>query len=230
MERRKILLSLKLLVLEVKFIWELLIFWTNQKKFKTIPITKNQNPIMFLPGFCAGDFYTYPVRKLLKKRGLICYGWEVGLNRGFNQDTLEKLQDKLDFLYQKHQAPLILIGWSMGGIFARELGWHNPTKVKKIITLGSPFSFPLRFLPINILYKRLTGHKLQEIEPLIAKHTYPEFPISLLIINSEQDGIVPWKYCLNPKNKKIKAITVRGTHLGLPYNKQVIEEILTSLI
>ncbi len=221
-------LPLSLFLLEIKFVWELLVFWMNRKNLKKIPVKKNKHPVLVLPGFATSDLFTSPLRKLLKQKGFCCYGWELGINRGYHQKTLEVLKKRIDKLYQEHGLPVILIGWSMGGIYARELSLNRADKIKKIITLGSPYRIPTR-VRFKTLYVLLAGQKIEEVNRLLDKHKKVNFPTPILAINAKSDGIVPWYYCINSKGGKIKNFAVKSTHLGLPCNGLVVKKILETL-
>ncbi len=217
------------LLSEVKFFWELLVFWKNKKKLKKIPVRKIKNPVLVIPGLATNDLFTLPLRNLLKQKGLNCQGWGFGVNTGYHQKSLDKLEEKIENLYQKHQSRIILIGWSLGGVYSREIGLRKPDKIEKIITLGSPFRFPSKIF-VDIVYKRLSGHSIMELNPLIAKHEQAEFQIPLIAISTENDGIVPLNCCSNTKNKRIKSVNnIRSTHLGLPNNALIIKKVLESL-
>lgn len=220
--------SLKLFLSEIKFLWELALFFKKRKDLEKVQVNRLPNPIMVLPGFFTSDLSTSFLRKLLRRKGLACYGWGLGRNRGYHPGTLEKLREKMERLCRKHGTPVILIGWSLGGIYARELGRHYPDQIKKIITLGSPFYVPRR-TPVDRLYRRSAGHKLQSLNSLMKKHRQADFPMPILAISARQDGIVPWHTCRISKNRRFKHWVAPSTHLGLPHNHSVTREILEEL-
>src|SRR6056297_201242 len=228
MKKNKDSYSLKLFLSEAKFLWELVVFWKKRKNLEKIRTPKLPYPIMILPGFFTSDLSTSFLRKLLRQKGLACYGWELGRNRGYHRHTLEKLRKRIEELYREHGVPVILIGWSLGGIYARELGRHYPDKIKKIITLGSPFYVPHR-TPVDRLYRRSAGHDLQALNSLMKKHRKTDFPVPILAISARRDGIVPWHTCTLFKNNRFKCFVAPSTHLGLPHNHSVTKKILEEL-
>ena len=228
MTKQKIRYSLKFFLSEIKSPWELAVFWSKNKELIDMEVEETTNPIMVLPGFLFNDLYTKPLRKLLGKKGLSCYGWEMGINKGFSWSKVDKLKTRVRELHQEHGEPVILIGWSLGGVYARELSRHAPEDVKFPITLASPFHIPSR-TPINLIYRLIAGHKLQDLNFLMAQHRETEFPVPVFALNAKKDGIIPWPCCLAPGNRTVKSLVFEATHLGLPHNKKVAKKILENL-
>lgn len=218
----------KKMLSEIKFPLELITFWRKKGELKKIAIKRKTRPIMVLPGLCTWDLFTLPLRRLLKQKGFPCYGWEMGINKGYNREKLKKLRKRIKNISKKHNSPLILIGWSMGGIYARELGWKDPDRIEKIITLGSPFKFP-KEMKITKLYKIMSGHEAEELELKMKKHQKENFPVPILAISTEKDGFVPWRHCLKQEGGDIEFFNVEGAHLGLPHNYSAIKKILETL-
>ena len=98
----------------------------------------DNHPVMVLPGFTTGDCSTYILRTILKKFNYTPYGWGIGINKGYTKDRDKKLIKNLIDIYKQHQTKVSLIGWSLGGCFARELARRYPDIIRSVITLGSP--------------------------------------------------------------------------------------------
>ncbi len=99
----------------------------------------DNHPVLILPGFLAGDSSTAPLRSILQSQGYWVHGWRLGRNLGPTPDVVDGLVDRLQELHDRHQRPVSLIGWSLGGIYARRLARKWPELVRQVITLGSPF-------------------------------------------------------------------------------------------
>ena len=98
----------------------------------------NGQKIIIIPGFLASDRTTARLRRSLNAAGFDAYGWGLGRNKGVTADMFERLSAQLD--RTEGDAPVTFIGWSLGGLIAREFAKHYPRRVAKVITLGSPFS------------------------------------------------------------------------------------------
>ena len=96
------------------------------------------HPVLVLPGFMASDVSTKPLRKFINRLGYTAYGWDLGRNVA-KLKFLTDLGKRVDEIYEEHGEPITLIGWSLGGVFARQLAKANPYQIRQIITLGSPF-------------------------------------------------------------------------------------------
>lgn len=97
------------------------------------------HPVLVLPGLLAGDGSTWILRRILRRLGYAAYGWGLGRNIGPTAKAVSGMRDLLDKLHSRYHTPVSLIGWSLGGIFARGLARDHPSAVRQVITLGSPF-------------------------------------------------------------------------------------------
>ena len=118
-------------------------------------------PALVLPGFLANDRTTMDIRRALARAGWRVHPWNLGTNRGAKADTLELLGRRLDEIYDGR--PVLLIGWSLGGMFARELAHKHPDKVRAVVTLCSPFSGDYKTnTNIREFYERIAGHDVDK--------------------------------------------------------------------
>jgi pimeloyl-ACP methyl ester carboxylesterase len=176
--------------------------------------------VMVLPGFLAGDAYNAAIRKFLAKLNYRVYGWGLGQNLGPRDGVLEGLEGRLHDLYRRHDGPISLVGHSLGGIFARELGRAHPDKVRQVISLGSPFgegrmtaSIPARlFAALN------PPEELPIDENVLADAP----PVPTTAIYSKGDGIVNWKTAYQQGgHEETQSIRVRGSHCGMTFNPSI---------
>lgn len=202
-------------------------FWLLQASYfhlKSKTPDSSTRVILLIPGFGAGDITTHQLRRFLKDKGHHTYGWDGGINTGPKADTFQHLKNKLHSLSNHHdETKVTLIGHSLGGIYARELGRAFPHLVEQIITLGSPFGAGQHPLSTNSLVRKafelsngkdnafMHDHKLarQSLTP-------PSIPSTS--IYSRSDGVVHWKTCINPKTTLSENIEIRGSHCGLIFN------------
>ena len=143
-------------------------------------------PLMVLPGFLATDRTTLGLQRALAAAGYRVSGWGLGLNTGVRADTLDRIVERLERFAAGRQA--IIVGWSLGGIYAREVAKARPDLVAKVITLGSPFSGDRRGNNVWRLYELVAGHPVDA--PPIRAVTHEKPPVPTLAIWSRRDGIV----------------------------------------
>lgn len=151
--------------------------------------------VMVLPGFLASDITTSRLRKTLNGAGFRSHGWGLGRNTGIKADLFERLDHRLDTLAL--DQPLTLIGWSLGGLVAREYAKYAPDRVRKVITLGTPFSGDMRANNAWRLYEWVAGHKVDM--PPIAATPHEKPPVETVALWSRRDGVVaPHSACGEP--------------------------------
>ena len=151
--------------------------------------------VIVLPGFLASDVATTRLRSSLTHAGFRAHGWGLGRNFGVKADVFERLDRHLDTL-DLHQ-PVTLIGWSLGGLIAREYAKYAADRVCKVITLGTPFSGDMRANNAWRLYEWVAGHKVDT--PPIAATPHEKPPVETVALWSRRDGVVaPHSACGEP--------------------------------
>ncbi len=176
-------------------------------------------PVLVLPPFGASDWSTAPMRAVLRQRGYATYGWKLGGNIGPHPRIVAGMERRLGEVHRRHQAAVTLIGWSLGGVYARELARIHPTTVRQVITLGSPYHFrPGDRSNASALYDAIAP-KLDEFLPQFEpEDSRPPFPVPATSIYTRTDGMVNWQACIDTVGPTSENIEVRGSHSGLGFN------------
>ncbi len=189
------------------------------------------HPVLVLPGFMATDVSTAPLRSFIKKLGYSPYGWGAGRNYA-NEEYLEHLIDKVEDIYLTNRAKVSIIGWSLGGVFAREIAKRKPNLIRQIITLGSPFNGITKPNNAMWLYELITdGRGTEDVDTELLKDLPKPAAVPTTAIYSKEDGVVPWETCLEDVEDELhQNIQVRGSHLGLGVNPAVLEVIKDRLM
>ena len=186
-------------------------------------------PALVLPGFLAGDRTTMDIRRALARAGWRVHPWNLGINRGAKADTLEQLGRRLDEIYDGR--PVLLVGWSLGGMFARELAHLHPGKVRAVVTLCSPFSGDYK-TNTNIceLYERIAGHDVNQ-PPFPRAQGKP--PVPTLAFWSRRDGIVAPSAARGQSHETDRAVEIDTYHVGAvlwrPALTRIVAEITSFL-
>ncbi|MEM6631312.1 MAG: alpha/beta hydrolase [Bacteroidota bacterium] len=189
----------------------------------------DQHPVLVLPGFMASDTSTAPLRKFLTQSGYEAYGWELGRNTA-KIEFLEPLLEKLDSIYETHGEKISLIGWSLGGVFARQLAKAKPGLIRQVITLGSPFKGVKEANNVAWIHDLIAKRKKMDIDPALFTEMPLPAPVPTTAIYTKEDGIVPWQLCLEQEDDIHQNIQVRGSHFGLGVNPTVLEIIADRLL
>jgi len=166
-------------------------------------------PALVIPGFIAGDRTTMELRRALADADFRVHPWRQGWNLGATPDLIDRLRHSLDLVGD--QRPVLLVGWSLGGVFARELARAVPERVRAVATLGSPFSGDPRLNNVWRLYERIAGHPVDE--PPIPR-VFDKPPVPTLAIWSRRDGIVAAEAARGKDGERDKAVEVSSSHMG----------------
>jgi pimeloyl-ACP methyl ester carboxylesterase len=176
------------------------------------------HPVLVLPGLLADDISTRTLRAVLRKLGYDAQGWGLGRNIGPTAACVNGTRDLLAHLSDKHQRPVSLIGWSLGGIFARDLARQSPESVRQVITLGSPFRLARNSQSRATKVFDRFSHLHVEHRTLPLESESIPLTVPATSIYSHYDGIVHWQTCLNTPGERCENIAVMASHLGLGHH------------
>ena len=138
-----------------------------------IPAAQTPKTVMLLPGFGAHPIRMRWMARKLEKAGHITKKWGLGYNFGATQARFQMVERRLVDIYRRTGTPIYLVGWSLGGVMARELAKAHPDKVAKVVTMGSPFSGSPRANNGWRAYQAIAGHRVDEPEIDAVVHEKP---------------------------------------------------------
>ncbi len=182
---------------------------------------------MLLPGFGAHPSRMRYMARQLEAAGHKVKRWGQGFNLGAAPDTLDRIEARLLHLHARYGRPVHLVGWSLGGVFAREVAKRHPDKVAKVITLGSPFSGHPRSNNGWRAYHLVAGHRVEEPPVECAVNLKP--PVETVAFWSARDGIVHPRSARGRPGERDRAIALRCTHMGFVRAREPIEAVLKEL-
>ena len=205
-------------------------FYIPYRKFLASKNYGDQHPVLVLPGFMASDTSTEPLRKFLTQSGYEAYGWDLGRNTA-KVEYLDLLLDKLEAIHDIHRERITLIGWSLGGVFARQLAKAKPNLIRQVITLGSPFKGIGEPNNAAWIYNFISnGKRASDIDPILFEDIPKPAPVPTTAVYTKEDGIVPWQLCMEEEDEIHQNVQVRGSHIGLGLNPSVLEIIADRLL
>jgi pimeloyl-ACP methyl ester carboxylesterase len=175
--------------------------------------------IMVLPGLGADVRSTIAIRRFTSMLGYDVHGWGRGRNIRAAKTDLPAIARQIEDLHVRSKLPVSLIGWSRGGMLAREVARELPHAVRLVITLGSPFNAP-HASNVAAFWQAITGEKgtTTTIDPSRFAHYGRPIPVPATAIYTRSDGVVAWQACLEEESAKTENIEVRTTHLGLGFH------------
>jgi hypothetical protein len=185
------------------------------------------HPVLILPGFVASDVSTVPLRTFLRGRGYQAHGWNLGRNLGLRPGLKEGLLARLRELRGQHGRKVSLIGWSLGGVYARELAKLAVDDVRLVITLGSPFKGNTKATHATNLYDTLSDRTVEDAQVTANLHHPP--PVPTTAIFSRTDGVVAWQCCVEDAGPHTESIEVRSSHCGMGHHPAALYAIADRL-
>jgi pimeloyl-ACP methyl ester carboxylesterase len=183
--------------------------------------------VLVLPGFMASDNSTRTLRWYLRDLGYRAHAWRLGVNVGPTDRILDGMQRRIHSLAADARTegrPISIIGWSLGGVYARIMAREHPDAVRQVITLGSPFGLEDREASnASALYNILSTFHSPRVDSL----TSPEagrstMTVPTTAIYTKGDGIVPWGSCIDGPRDNAENVRVLGSHCGLGHNPRAL--------
>jgi pimeloyl-ACP methyl ester carboxylesterase len=182
-------------------------------------------PVLVIPGFLASDRTTMDLRRALARAGWRVHPWMLGFNRGAKADTMELLGRRLGEL--KDPRKVLVVGWSLGGMFARQLAHRHPDEIRAVVTLGSPFSGDLKSnTNVRELYERVAGH---DVEQPPFEHFRGKPKVPTLAFWSRMDGIVAPSAARGLPDEVDKAVEVQSRHMGFAIYRPVLSRVVAEV-
>jgi pimeloyl-ACP methyl ester carboxylesterase len=181
------------------------------------------HPVLVLPGLMASDLSTRILRAWLSRLGHPVVGWALGRNRGPTKEVVSELPQLVDRLAREHRTSVSVVGWSLGGIYARRLARRAPRQVRQVISLGSPFALADRDAgPGGQVYRRLAPvHSSGRISASRASLDRP-LPVPSTAVYSKWDGVVDWRHCRQQSGPTSENVAVHSSHLGMGHDPAVL--------
>ena len=178
-------------------------------------------PVLVIPGFLCSDQTTFALRRELARAGYRVHGWKQGWNFGARPDTLEKLGERINGL--GHDRAIVIVGWSLGGLFAREYARYHPDQVRAVITLGSPFSGDPRQNNVWRLYEKVAKHPVDN--PPIPRIT-DKPPVPHLAIWSRRDGLIAPRAARGLPHERDKAVELACHHMAFAISPKASKDVV----
>ncbi|MDC8770053.1 esterase/lipase family protein [Roseateles albus] len=207
-----------LMMLEGRAPWEYAALLAATPWLRKLP-RGDGHPVIVFPGLGANDVTTQPLRRFLDSLGYETHPWHQGFNFGPRHGVLEQCSADVQALFKRHARPVSLVGWSLGGIYARELAKELPDHTRCVVTLGTPFTGHPRATNAWRFFELMNGRHVGDPQMLAQIRKTPRVPTTS--IYSRSDGIVSWRCSViepDPSVGHSENIEVHASHLGLGLN------------
>lgn len=174
--------------------------------------------VVDIPGWKAPEASGLPLRTYLRRLGYDARGWGFGTNTGSTRRDIDRLAARVVELVEERGTPASLVGWSLGGVIAREVARRHPDAVRQVITYGTPVGGPT-YTTVARAYNRgadSDGHResrrLDDTDPI---------RVPLTVLFSRRDGIVAWQACIDHASPSAEHVEISSTHLGMGFDPDV---------
>jgi len=181
-------------------------------------------PVLVIPGFLCSDETTLALRKELAAAGFRVHGWKMGWNLGARPDTIERIRQRVESL--GHDRPLVIVGWSLGGLYAREFARYHPDKVKAVITLGTPFSGDPRQNTVWKLYEFVAKHPVTD-PPLPRITDKP--PVPHLALWSRRDGLIAPRAARGLDHERDREVELDCHHMAFGVSRKAARRVVKEI-
>ena len=201
--------------------------------FKTHDFTQEKpvsagdgHPVIIFPGLATDGAAVGPLRDYCESLGYNAIDWGKGYNTGPKGNTEAWLADLASHtaeLLNGHHDTATLIGWSLGGLYAREVSKLLTSQVRQVITIGTPFNAEADYTNVGWLFRLLSGTSAA-IDPVLSRRLRTPPPLPTTSIYSRSDGVVAWQTCCHAKpSRQVQDIEIRGSHIGMGWNPAVLQ-------
>lgn len=191
------------------------------------PLAARPQPVMLLPGFGAHPQRMRHMAEALEAAGHVVHSWGLGFNFGPTPEKFAFLLARVGRIARVSGQPVALVGWSLGGLFAREIARQIPPAVSRVITMGTPFSGDRRANNAWRAYQLITGHPVDS--PPIACDFSAKPPVPTIALWSPRDGVISPRSASGWPGERDRAIALRCSHLGFAGGREAILEVLRQL-
>lgn len=189
-------------------------------KLATLP--RGSQTVVVFPGFGTNDATTLPLRSTVRALGHQPYGWGFGINRAEVEAKLDDVIAMVERRVTESGQPCALIGWSNGGIFAREVARDRPELVTRVITFGTPVFGGPKYTRGASQY---SNAEIARLEQVIAERNQIPIQRPITSIYSQADAVVDWRACIDDFSPDVENIEVRSPHAGMLIDPDVFRII-----
>lgn len=186
----------------------------------TIERAENPKVVILLPGFATHPWRMKYMAKELERAGHTVKRWGLGYNYGPTPENFEILANRVCSVRERYRQNVVLVGWSLGGIFAREIAKLHPHCVAKVVTMGTPFSHTPYSNNMWRIYQFAVGHPVEH--PPVKANVAEKPPVETVAFWSPRDGAISRRSACGLPGERDRAVALRCTHMGFCNSSEVI--------
>lgn len=211
-----------LMLLEGRAIYDAAAMMPMFRLQKFLPQGDN-HPVLVFPGFLASSRTTRPLRQYLADLGYRAHRWKLGYNMGYSFKLHYGMRDRITELVDRYGEKISLVGWSLGGVYARELAREMPDIVRQVVSMGSPFRGHPSSSNVHRIFNLFSEVPYKDIPNSFLQDMAEAPPVPTTALYTRGDGIVAWQSTIELSERyDVENIHVGGAHMGLGFNPRVL--------
>jgi len=184
-------------------------------------------PVLVFPGILSSDNSTSLLRRTLDQAGFHSHPSQLGFVTGITPETFAEAEARLAHVAASEGRKVVLLGWSLGGIYARVLAQRHPELVELVMTLGTPFSCNRRTNNAWCVYEAINDHKV-DAAPLPDDPSVKP-PVPTMALWSRKDGVIAPAAARGLPNERDAAVEVPFRHFAMGSGRAAIDRIVAEL-
>jgi len=192
-----------------------------------LPRAEHPRVVILLPGFGTHPLRMRYMARALERAGHKVKRWGMGWNLGPTQANFDMLARRVCQVRERYGQQVVLVGWSLGGIFGREVAKRHPEHIAKVITMGSPFSGTPYANNAWRLYQLVTGHSVSQ--PPVEAELAVKPPVETVALWSPRDGVIAPRCACGQPGERDRAVALRCTHIGFASSHEAIRAVAAEL-
>lgn len=192
-----------------------------------VPKAGARQIVILIPGFATHPLRMRYMAEKLEDAGHKVKRWGLGFNFGPTEENFAFLSQRVRQVHERYGCKVVLVGWSLGGIFAREMAKLHPECVAKVITMGSPFSHTPYSNNVWRLYQLITGHSVER--PPIAADLAAKPPVETVALWSARDGVVSVRSARGLPGERDRERALKCSHMGFSNSAEAILAVAEEL-
>jgi len=202
----------------------------SMRPFKRFLPRGDDHPVLVLPGFLASSRSTRPLRQFIQDLGYRAHRWKLGYNMGYSHRLHYGMRERVTELVNRYDSKISLIGWSLGGVYVRELAREMPDIVRQVITMGSPFRGNPESSNVQRIFQLFAATPYEETPQSFFDSMEVPPPVPTTALYTRGDGVVAWQSTVEVSHRDdVENIHVGGAHMGLGFNPRSLIAIADRL-
>jgi len=192
-----------------------------------VPAAQRRRVVILMPGFGTHPLRMRYMAERLEEAGHVVKRWGTGFNFGPTPENFALVAARVLAVQQRYGEQVVLVGWSLGGIFAREVAKLHPQAVAKVVTMGSPFSHTPYSNNVWRLYQLITGQSVER--PAVPLDLSAKPPVETVALWSPRDGVVAARSACGRAGERDRARALRCSHMGFSNSPEAILAVAAEL-